>query len=99
VGFALYYFTFSTTLGQRGIHLDDLYVRPAGRGHGAGAALLAHVARIGVEAGCARFEWWALRWNENAIRFYERLGASRMGDLHIFRLTGDSLARVAARAG
>jgi GNAT superfamily N-acetyltransferase len=95
VGFALYYFTFSTTLARRGLHLDDLYVEPGARGHGVGRALIAHLARVARRHNCGRFEWWALRWNERAIAFYRQLGATAMDDLVIFRTSGDALTVLA----
>jgi len=86
VGFAVYYQTFATTTGRPGLHLDDLYVRPQFQGNGFGKRILAHLARLARDRGCARFEWWALEWNEKAIRFYESIGARNMQELRIFRL-------------
>ena len=74
-GFALFFHNYSTFLGRPGIYLEDLYVRPEMRGRGIGRALLAHLARLAVERGCGRLEWWVLDWNEPAIRFYRALGA------------------------
>jgi GNAT superfamily N-acetyltransferase len=91
VGFALYYFTFATTLAQRGLHLDDLYVRASARGHGVGRALLAHLARLAQREGCGRFEWWALRWNDKAIAFYKKLGIATRDELILFRASGEAL--------
>jgi len=95
VGFALYFHNFSTFLGQRGIYLEDLFVRPRARGKGYGKALLRELARIAVERGAGRLEWAVLNWNAPAIGFYEALGAEAMNDWKIFRLTGDSLQRLA----
>jgi GNAT superfamily N-acetyltransferase len=95
VGFALFFHNYSTLLGQRGLYLEDLYVRPAARGRGVGRKLLAHLARLAVERGCGRFEWWVLDWNETAIRFYERLGAVAMDEWTTYRLTGEALERLA----
>ena len=97
-GFALFFHNYSTFLAQRGLWLEDLFVRPAWRGRGVGGALLAHLARLAVERGCGRFEWWVLDWNEDAIRVYERLGARPMSDWTLYRLTGEPLARLAAGA-
>ncbi|HZH44499.1 MAG TPA: GNAT family N-acetyltransferase [Lysobacter sp.] len=94
-GFALFFHNFSTFLGRRGLYLEDLYVRPAFRGHGLGLTLMRHLARIAVERGCGRFEWWVLDWNTPAIEFYRRLGAVGMGDWTVQRLTGDALRRLA----
>ena len=95
VGFALYFHTFSTFLAQPGLYLEDLYVSPAHRGKGYGRRLLAHLARIAVERDCGRFEWSVLDWNELAIRSYRRAGAVPMDEWTVWRLTGDSLQRLA----
>lgn len=94
-GFALYFHNFSTFLGQPGIYLEDLFVRPAFRGHGVGASLLGELARIAVQRNCGRLEWSVLDWNAPAIGFYERLGAVPMEGWTVYRLTGDRLAAVA----
>jgi GNAT superfamily N-acetyltransferase len=91
VGFALFFHTYSTFLGQRGLYLEDLFVLPEWRGRGAGRALLTHLARIAAERGCGRFEWSVLDWNEPAINFYKNLGAKPMHEWTIFRVAGDSL--------
>ncbi len=96
IGFALFFHNFSTWTGRRGIYLEDLYVTPEARGSGAGKALLAAIARLAVERGCARFEWAVLDWNEPAIGFYRSLGAQPMNEWTVFRLDGDALARLAA---
>ena len=90
-GFALFFPTFSTFLGRPGIHLEDLFVRPAFRGRGIGRALLAHLAGIVVERGWGRLEWNVLDWNEPAIGFYRTLGALPMEEWTTFRLTGEAL--------
>lgn len=95
VGYALWFYTFSTFLGTRGIYLEDLFVVPEARSHGVGHALLRHLARIAVSQGCGRIEWAVLDWNERAIRFYERLGATPVTDWTIYRLSGDALRTVA----
>jgi GNAT superfamily N-acetyltransferase len=94
-GFALFFHTFSTFLGRRGLHLEDLFVRPAFRGHGIGQALLAFLARLALERGCGRLEWAVLDWNEPAIGFYKRLGAVPMGDWTTYRLAGEPLRALA----
>lgn len=95
VGFALFFHNFSTFLGQPGIYLEDLFVRPAFRGHGLGKALLLHLAKIAVERGCGRMEWAVLDWNSPAIGFYKSLGAKPMDEWTTFRLTGDALRHAA----
>ena len=94
-GFALFFHNYSTFLGRRGLYLEDLFVKPAFRGRGVGRALLQHLARVAVERGCGRFEWWVLDWNEPAIRFYQSLGARPMGDWTVYRLTGPALEALA----
>jgi GNAT superfamily N-acetyltransferase len=92
VAFALYFTNFSTFLAQPGLYLEDLYVRPAQRGRGIGEAMLKRLAALAVERGCGRFEWSVLDWNADAIRFYERMGATVMPDWRICRVTGEALA-------
>lgn len=96
VGYAVYFYTFSTWLGKNGIWLEDVYVSPAARGKGAGKALLKHVAQIAVTEGCGRFEWSVLDWNTPSIEFYKALGAKHMEEWHIYRVTGDALKDLAA---
>ena len=98
VGFALYFFNFSTFLGKRGLYLEDLYVKPESRRRGIGRALLAHVANIAVAEECGRMEWSVLDWNETALRVYRAAGASPLDDWTIYRLTGDALTALAATA-
>jgi GNAT superfamily N-acetyltransferase len=97
-GFALFHSTFSTWESRPGIWLEDLYVPPVHRRAGVGAELLAHLAKITVARGCARLEWAALDWNEPALNFYEKIGASRLDDWVLHRLDGASLERVAGRS-
>jgi len=97
VGFALFFHNFSTFLAQPGIYLEDLFVVPARRGQGIGQALLKALARTAVERGCGRLEWAVLDWNQDAIRFYERLGAKPNSDWTVYRLTGEPLRSLAAR--
>ena len=96
VGFALFFTNFSTFLSKPGLYLEDLYVRPALRGRGIGEALLSRLAAIAVERGYGRFEWSVLDWNSNAIRFYEKMGATILPDWRICRITGDALQRFGA---
>jgi len=94
-GFALFFHNFSTWEGRPGIYLEDLFVRPEARGRGYGRALLARLAALAVERGCARLEWAVLDWNEPAIGFYRALGAVAMDEWTTYRLTGEALARLA----
>ncbi len=96
VAFALFFHNYSTFLGQPGLYLEDLYVRPAYRGQGIGRALLAHLAQLARDRGCGRFEWSVLDWNANAIAFYEKLGATVMPDWRICRVTGPGLQALAS---
>ena len=94
-GFALFFHNFSTWEGRPGIYLEDLFVRPEFRGHGYGRALLAELARLAVERGCACLEWAVLDWNEPSIQFYRALGAVPMDGWTTFRVSGDALAKLA----
>lgn len=95
VAFAVFFHNFSTFLGRPGIYLEDLFVIPEMRGKGYGKALLVELARLAVERGCGRLEWAVLDWNEPAIGFYKKLGAEPMSEWTVFRMTGDSLERLA----
>jgi GNAT superfamily N-acetyltransferase len=95
-GFAFYFFNYSTWRGRPGIHLEDLFVRPAFRGKGIGMALLIKVAEVAVANQCARFQWDVLDWNQTAIGFYHSLGATFMSEWRIMRVSGDALAALAA---
>jgi GNAT superfamily N-acetyltransferase len=97
MGFALFFHNYSTFLAQRGIYLEDLFVRPAARGKGVGYALLSELARIALERNCGRLEWAVLDWNELAIDFYKRIGARPLDDWTVFRLTGDALEQLARK--
>jgi GNAT superfamily N-acetyltransferase len=97
-GFALFHLTFSTWECRPGIWLEDLYVPPAGRRAGVGGALISHLAKITVERGYTRLQWAALDWNQLALDFYDKIGATRLHEWKIHRLDGDGLARVAAGA-
>ncbi|WP_240097302.1 GNAT family N-acetyltransferase [Thermomonas flagellata] len=96
-GFALFFHTFSTFLGKRGLYLEDLFVRPAFRGAGLGRHLMAALARIALQRDCGRFEWSVLDWNRPAIDFYRRLGATGMDAWTVQRLEGAALRALAAR--
>lgn len=96
VGFAVFYLTFATTTGKAGLHLDDVYLEPAMQGRGLGRQLFAWLAAEALRRDCARFEWWSLRWNEQANAFYQRLHASARDELQIYRLDRDGMKRVAA---
>ncbi len=99
VGFALYFFNYSTFLGRHGLYLEDLYVRESARGKGTGKALLAALARVAVENDCGRMEWSVLDWNGPSIAFYKSLGAVPMDEWTVYRLTGASLETLAKDAG
>ncbi|MFL6539886.1 MAG: GNAT family N-acetyltransferase [Chthoniobacterales bacterium] len=99
VGFAIYFFNFSTWLGRPGLYLEDLFVRPDVRGKGYGRALLVRLAQIADERGCGRMEWAVLDWNEPAIGFYKKLGAKPMDEWTVFRLEERGIAQLAGRAG
>ena len=98
VAFALFFTNFSTFLAQPGLYLEDLYVKPARRGQGIGEALLTHLARLAVQRDYGRFEWSVLDWNENATRFYQRMGATVMPEWRICRIAGDGLQSFGATA-
>ena len=95
IGFAVYFFNFSTWLGRPGLYLEDLFVKPETRGRGYGRALLIHLAKIARDHGCGRMEWAVLDWNEPAIQFYRKLGATPLEDWTVFRLTQDGITRLA----
>jgi GNAT superfamily N-acetyltransferase len=98
-GFAIFHGTFSTWECLPGIWLEDLYVPDRQRRFGVGHALLARLAQLAIERGCPRVEWHALDWNELALGFYERVGAQRMSEWELHRLTGEALERVARGTG
>ena len=95
VGFALFFHNFSTFLGRSGIYLEDLYVRPEHRGLGCGKGLLKQLAQLALERGCGRLEWACLDWNQPSIDFYLSTGAQPMNEWTVYRLTGETLARMA----
>ncbi len=98
VGFAVYFYNFSTWLGRPGLYLEDLFVKPDRRGKGYGRALLVELAKIARDRGCGRMEWAVLDWNEPAIKFYRALGATPMHEWTVFRLTRDEIASLASAA-
>ena len=95
VGFALYFSNFSTFLGKAGLYLEDIFVLPEYRGCGIGKALLAYLAHIAVKRGYGRMEWACLDWNEPSIAFYRSIGANDMSDWTTYRLTGNTLTKLA----
>jgi GNAT superfamily N-acetyltransferase len=95
IGFAVYFYNFSTWLGRPGLYLEDLFVKPQKRGKGCGRALLVELAKIARDRGCGRMEWAVLNWNEPAIKFYRALGAEPMIEWTVFRLTREEIAKLA----
>lgn len=96
IGYAVFFYTYSSFAGLPGLYLEDLFVKPEARGKGVGRELLRHLARLAKEKGCGRIEWAVLNWNEPAIGFYKRLGAVPMDEWDVYRLAGDELERLAA---
>jgi len=97
VGYALYFFNYSSFLAKPTLYLEDLFVLEEHRGEGAGEALLRRCVREAVARGCGRMEWAVLTWNQKALEFYERLGAMRMSDWYVYRLDEDHLRSLASR--
>lgn len=95
VGFALFFHNFSTFLGQAGIYLEDLYIKPHMRGKGLGKILLSYLAKLAEERDCGRLEWWCLDWNEPSIKFYKSLGAEAMDEWTVYRVSKDNLNQLA----
>ena len=95
--FALFFHNYSTFLGRRGLYLEDLFVRPRFRGEGLGRLLMTFLARLALERGCGRLEWWVLDWNTDSIGFYRDLGATGMDEWTVQRISGDALQRLAAQ--
>ena len=95
IGMAVWFFSYSTWQARNGLYLEDLYVTPEARGSGAGKALLRRLAQIALEAGCGRFEWSVLDWNEPSIRVYEAIGAEPQKEWIRYRLAGEKLAEFA----
>ena len=94
VGIAIWFLNYSTWLGKHGIYLEDLYVQPEFRGQGFGLALLKELARICLERGYPRFQWWVLDWNSPAIEFYSSHGAVAMDEWTVHRITGEALKKL-----
>ncbi|ADZ91648.1 GNAT family N-acetyltransferase [Marinomonas mediterranea] len=97
-GFAVFYYTFSTATGRRGLHLDDLYIRPEFQGQGIGKKVLRYLSRLAVEQHCARFEWWALKTNDPAIKFYQKIGAKKLDELCVFRMEEGDISELASKS-
>ena len=95
VGYALYFYNYSSFVGRPGLYIEDIYVRQEHRGKGFGKALLVYLARIARERRCGRMEWAVLDWNEPSIEFYKRLGATAMDEWTVFRLSGDAVEKLA----
>lgn len=97
VGFALFFYNFSTFLGRSGIYLEDLFVKPEFRGKGYGKGLIKLLAQIAVERGCGRLEWSCLDWNAPSIAFYKSMGAVPMEEWTVYRITGDRLQELGSK--
>lgn len=95
VGFAVYFYNYSTFLAKPGIYIEDAYIQPEHRSKGIGAALFRYLAKKAVEEGCGRLEWWVLDWNRRAIDFYERIGAVAMDAWTVQRIEGAALLKLA----
>lgn len=95
VGFALYFFNFSTFLTKRGLYLEDLFVQQTHRGKGYGRRLIQHLAQEAVKQDCGRFDWVVLDWNQPAIQFYEKIGATVLPDWRVCRVEGEALSKMA----
>lgn len=95
VGFAVYFYNYSTWLGKNGVYLEDLYVTPAYRSLGVGKLLMKTLAQHAVENGCGRFEWSVLHWNQPAIDFYQHIGAQEQSEWRVYRLSGEALTTFA----
>jgi GNAT superfamily N-acetyltransferase len=95
VGFALYFYNYSTFLGKKGLYLEDLFVNPTYRGKGYGKQLLLHLVQLATQQNCGRMEWSVLNWNTPAIEFYESLGAEAMNIWTVFRLNESKLKQLA----
>lgn len=96
VGFALFFYNYSTFLTKPGIYLEDLFVLPAYRRQGIGKQIFSYLAKLAVDRGCGRMEWSVLDWNQPAIAFYQRMGADVLPDWRICRVAGESLTNLAS---
>ena len=99
IGYAVYFFNYSTWLGKHGLYLEDLYISPEARGLGAGKALLRHLAQVAVARDCGRFEWSVLDWNTPAIDFYQSFGARPQSEWTTYRVSGPRLSELASELG
>jgi GNAT superfamily N-acetyltransferase len=95
VGFALFFHNYSTFLGQAGLYLEDLYIKPEVRGKGFGKTMLTYLAKLAVERGCGRLEWACLDWNYPSISFYKNLGAKALDEWTVYRVSGETLQKLA----
>lgn len=95
VGIAIWFLNYSTWLGKAGLYLEDLYVKPEFRGHGFGKGFMKTLAKLCVDRGYERFQWWVLDWNEPSINFYKSFGAVPMDEWTVFRLSGPELINFA----
>lgn len=95
VGFAVYFFNYSTFLGTHGLYIEDLYVDETVRGKGVGMAMFRYLAGVAQQERCGRMEWWVLNWNKPAIDFYEKLGAVAMDEWTVYRLDQDMIGKLA----
>jgi GNAT superfamily N-acetyltransferase len=95
VGYAIFFYNFSSFTGRPGLYIEDIYVKPEHRGMGFGRAFMLYLARLATDKKCGRMEWAVLTWNEPAIKFYKKLGAVSMDEWRIFRLSGESLKKLA----
>ncbi|MFA5608814.1 GNAT family N-acetyltransferase [Alcaligenes aquatilis] len=95
ISYIMWFYNYSSFLDRRGIYLEDLYIDPAHRKHGLGAAALRHLAQLAVAQGCGRLEWVVLDWNQNAIDFYKHQGAQVLDDWRVVRVTGEALLNMA----
>ena len=98
IGFALFFHNFSTFLSRAGLYLEDLYIKSEYRHRGYGKKTLQYLAKLAVERGCGRLEWWCLDWNKNSIDFYLSLGAKAMDEWTTYRISGDTLKNLAKEA-
>jgi GNAT superfamily N-acetyltransferase len=97
VGYAIYFYNFSSFTGRPGLYIEDIYVKAEHRGKGFGRELLLYLARLARDKKCGRMEWAVLTWNEPAINFYKKMGAVSMDEWRIFRLSGESLKKLAGK--
>jgi GNAT superfamily N-acetyltransferase len=97
VAFALFFHNYSTFLGRPGIYLEDLYVKPEMRGKGIGKVILSYLAKLCIDRGCGRLEWWCLDWNQSSIEFYKKMGAVPMDEWTVYRVFDDELDKLAMK--